>query len=208
VNEIIGDCQCGFRRNRSSTYRIFYIRQILEKNGTVQQLFTDFKKACVPVKKEILYNILLEFGIRKKLVSLIKICLNESYSKIHVGKCLPGKFPIQHGLKQDALSPLLFSVALEYAIRKVQENQVGSELNGDISAVCADINLLCDNIKLPQFILWRMFRSLCVPSAGILQVVLSLAIDESFLFTFKMKLMYCEGVAMLQLQTRVTHITL
>jgi hypothetical protein len=35
-------------------------------------------------------------------------------------------FPIQNGLKQgDALSPLLFDLALEYAIRKVQEYQVG-----------------------------------------------------------------------------------
>jgi hypothetical protein len=31
VNEVIGDHQCGFRRNRSTTDQIFYIRQILEK---------------------------------------------------------------------------------------------------------------------------------------------------------------------------------
>jgi hypothetical protein len=59
--------------------QIFYIQQILEKkweyNGTVHQLFIDFKKACDPVKREVLYNILLEFGIPKKLVRLIKMCL-------------------------------------------------------------------------------------------------------------------------------------
>jgi hypothetical protein len=35
VNEIIGDHQCGFHRNRSATDRIFYIRQILETNGSI-----------------------------------------------------------------------------------------------------------------------------------------------------------------------------
>jgi hypothetical protein len=65
---------------------------------------------------------LLEFGIHKKLVRLIKMGLNETYSKVRVGKLLSDKFPIQNGLKQgDALSPLLFSFVLEYAIRKVKK---------------------------------------------------------------------------------------
>jgi hypothetical protein len=92
ADEIIGDYQSGLRRNRSTNDQIFYIRQILEKkweyNGTVHQLFIDFKKVYDSVRREALYNILTEFGIPRKLVGLIKMCLNETYSRVRIGKNL------------------------------------------------------------------------------------------------------------------------
>jgi hypothetical protein len=46
----------------------------------------DFKKAYDSVRRETLYNILIEFRIPRKLVGLIQMCLNETYSRVHIGK--------------------------------------------------------------------------------------------------------------------------
>jgi hypothetical protein len=84
--------------------------------------------------EELLYNILIEFGIPMKLVRLIKMCLNKTYNKDRIGKHLSDSFPFQNGLKQgDALSPLLFNFALEYAVRSPGKPG-GTETKWDTSA--------------------------------------------------------------------------
>jgi hypothetical protein len=90
----------------------------------------------------------MECGVPMKIVTLIKLCLNEAFSKVGTGKHLSDTFPIQIGLKEgDASLPLLFNFALEYSIMKVQENQVGLKINEthELLVYADDVTLLGDN---------------------------------------------------------------
>jgi hypothetical protein len=79
AEEIIGNHQCEYQYNRSTTEHIYCICQILVKkweyNETVHQLLIDFRKAYDSVRREVSCNIIIEFVIPLKLVSLIKMCL-------------------------------------------------------------------------------------------------------------------------------------
>ena len=75
--------------------------------------------------------------------------LTETYSRVRVGKNVSDKFPIRNGLKQgDALSPVLFTFALEYAIRRVQVDQDGLKPNGthQLLAYADDVNILAGSV--------------------------------------------------------------
>ena len=91
-----------------------------------------------------LCKILIEFGIPRKLVMLIKMSLTETYSTVQVGKNVSDRFSIGNGLKQgDGPTPMLFNFPLECAIKRVQVNRDGLKLNGaKLLAYADDVNIL------------------------------------------------------------------
>jgi len=75
--------------------------------------------------------------------------LTETYSRVRVSKNVSDRFPIRNGLRQgDALSPMFFNIALEYAIRRFEVKQDGLKLNGThkLLAYADDVNILVGSI--------------------------------------------------------------
>ena len=106
----------GKRLTAVTIDQIFCILEILEKkwecNGTIHKLFIDLIKTYDSVAREVLYNIFIEFGIPKKIVRLLKMCLNETYNKVHEDWFLSDAFTIYVGLKKEMHYHLIFSTLL------------------------------------------------------------------------------------------------
>jgi sorting nexin-29 len=125
----VGEYQAGFREGRSTTDQMFSLRMILDKfreyNLQTHHLFIDFKAAYDSVKRNELWQIMLEHGFPAKLIRLIRATLDGSKSSVRIADEVSTSFVTLDGLKQgDALSNLLFNIALEGAIRRsgVQRN--------------------------------------------------------------------------------------
>jgi hypothetical protein len=116
----------------------------------VHQELSDFKKAYDSFRREVLYNILIDFGIPMKSVWLTEMSVNGKQNEIRIFKHLSDAFPITMvGKKGDALSPLLFNFASEYTIRNVHEYRESFKLNGapQLLVYADDINLFGENMK-------------------------------------------------------------
>jgi len=77
------------------------------------------------------------------------MCLNETFIRVRVDKNLSDKLPVGNGLKQgDAQSPFLLNFSLEYAIRRIQVNRDGLQLNGThhILVYANNVNILGGNV--------------------------------------------------------------
>jgi hypothetical protein len=66
-------------KTRIVSCSLFIINKLINN-----QLFVHVKKAYDSVRKEVLYNVLMESGTHMKPVT--KLCLNETYSRVRIGK--------------------------------------------------------------------------------------------------------------------------
>ncbi|PSN43351.1 hypothetical protein C0J52_15555 [Blattella germanica] len=131
VENVVGDYQCGFRQGRSTVDQIFTIRQILEKckefGIDTHHLFIDFRSAYDSIDRNNLYAAMEDLEIPKKLITLVKVTMENTQSKIKIQNKLSNPVTIKNGVRQgDSLSCLLFNIALEKVIRDAGINTRGT----------------------------------------------------------------------------------
>jgi hypothetical protein len=70
MEDIVGNYQAGFRRNKSTTDQIFAMKQILEKcyeyDLDIHCIFIDFKQAFDSINRNELCKSLYDIGIPRK----------------------------------------------------------------------------------------------------------------------------------------------
>lgn len=154
VENVMGEYQCGFRRNRATTDHIFTIRQTLEKcheyNIPIHQLFIDFKQAYDSINRQKLYETMEYFEIPKKLIRLVKMTLKETKCKVILQSETSRNFLVNKGLRQgDSLSTLLFNLCLEKVIRSSNTGREGSIFTRSSQnlAFADDVDLMARNMK-------------------------------------------------------------
>jgi len=113
AKNIIGNYQCGFRKNGSTANQIFTLRQILEKTKEfgieTRHLFIDFKSAYDTIKRGQLYNAVSEFNIPNKLIRLTQMTMENTQSQVRIQSDLSDLITTRKILRQgDSLACLLF----------------------------------------------------------------------------------------------------
>lgn len=115
-NNIIPECQGGFRPGRGTDDQIFCLNAIInlslqKKGGKLFSLFIDFQRAFPSIPHNKLYQKLLHIGASTKFVTIIKTMYDNAKTRIKTEHGVTEEIDLTEGLLQgEVLSPILFSL--------------------------------------------------------------------------------------------------
>jgi sorting nexin-29 len=150
TEKTIGEYQCGFHPNRSTTDELFVIRQMMEKHYEhcmdLHMLFVDFRKAFGSVNRERIYEAMKQMEIPDKIIRLTR--MNTTQAKIKIDNKLSTKFEFNFGAKQGGgLSAVLFIVALDNVIKTIDQRGTIFTKSSQICAYVDDIVIIARTRK-------------------------------------------------------------
>ena len=172
IDPQLSQCQTGFRAGRSTTEQVMALRCFIDTcrvtNMTVSLVFVDFRKAFDTLHRSSIPVILSQHNVPNCLISDIIQMYSDTSACVSTELTPTEWFKTTAGVLQgDALSPYLFIVLLDYALKKALQDDVGfvvSKRNGSQHPaihigvlVCADdICLLAESIDDVECLLHRL----------------------------------------------------
>jgi hypothetical protein len=135
------DNQAGFRRNRGCSDQIFSVRTIISKRVEFKQpthnLFVDFKAAFYSVNRGALWQILGQYGIPEKFITMLKALYENTKCSVRINRLCSENLFVNTRVRQGAIaSPVLFNFAIDLVRQKtvakcaLQSHSVGISLGG------------------------------------------------------------------------------
>lgn len=155
--------QAGFRAGFSTTDHMHVIKQLIEKcqeYGKVLYIaFVDYSKAFDSINHNSLWGALIQQGVPKKYIRIIKNIYANSVAQIKL-ESAGEEFPVARGVRQgDPLSPKLFSAILESLFRDLEWDNLGININGkklNHLRFADDLVLITDNANTLQHMLQQL----------------------------------------------------
>ena len=148
--ELIGEEQNGFRKDRRGTENLYILKELIEKAGKENKqlycMFLDIEKAYDTVNRKIMWELVERLGfdehIRKILQSMHR---NTIIAKYHWNEVVIDEVKSEIGLKQGCtLSPLLFMIVMEELTQRIKNTGVGIKIGKEI----LNILLFADDVVL------------------------------------------------------------
>ena len=164
----LNDRQHGFRSQYSTESACLVLKETISyyNNGgsDVYGCFVDIRKAFDSVNHSILVNKLVEYGIPKIYVNLVKFLYSNQMVQVRYMSEYSGEWRISNGVRQGGvLSGLFFGIYIDSLISNISRQKIGCKLgiaSSNIIAYADDIVLLA-------------------PSAGGLQLLIDKAVKEA-----------------------------
>jgi hypothetical protein len=122
--------QAGFVKGKGTREQILNVRLLIEKSREFRMplifCFIDYTKAFDCVKWDHMWGVLIEMGVPRHLVNLIRQLYRENTAAVRVNGLLTSELHTQKGVRQGCiLSPILFNIYGEYIMRRALDGWDG-----------------------------------------------------------------------------------
>lgn len=129
--ELLPESQEGFRRERGTVDNVFILNHLVQRerrkeNNKVYVVFADIKAAFDNVRREKLWEILIEKGIDGTLIERLRSSYKKMRTTVKIKKGLTNEFVTRKGVRQGCvLSLLLFSLYVADVDRYIARRGIG-----------------------------------------------------------------------------------